>query len=63
VKFTIKEGEGSAFIEGRCAFVLVGGKQVGIFGEIHPKILQNFGLEEPVAAAELALEQIFALNK
>jgi phenylalanyl-tRNA synthetase beta chain len=63
VKFTIKEGEGSAFIEGRCAFVLVGGKQVGIFGEIHPKILQNFGLEEPVAAAELALEQIFAINK
>jgi phenylalanyl-tRNA synthetase beta chain len=63
VKFTIKEGTGSAFIEGRCAFVFVADKPVGIFGEIHPRILRNFGLEEPVAAAELALEQIFALNK
>ena len=54
-----KGGQGSAFIEGRCAFVFVAARQVGIFGEIHPKILQNFDLEEPVAAAELALEQIF----
>lgn len=63
VKFAIKEASEPAFIEGRCAALFVGGKNVGIFGEIAPKVLQNFGLEEPVAAAELSLELIFSLNK
>jgi phenylalanyl-tRNA synthetase beta chain len=63
VKFSIKEAGDPAFIDGRCAAVVVGGKNVGIFGEIAPNVLQNFGLEEPVAAAELSLELIFALNK
>jgi phenylalanyl-tRNA synthetase beta chain len=57
-KIELKEAKGSAFIEGRCAFVVVDGKIAGIFGEIHPKILQNFGLEEPVAAAEIDIEAI-----
>jgi len=57
----LKEGKGSAFIEGRCAFVVVAGKQVGILGEITPQVLQNFGLEEPVAAAELDVAVIFEL--
>jgi phenylalanyl-tRNA synthetase beta chain len=62
-KFELKEAKDPAFIEGRCATLVVGGKAVGIFGEIHPKVLQNFGLEEPVAAAELLLELILALKK
>lgn len=59
-KVEIKAGLGTAFIEGRCAFVTVSGKQVGIFGEIHPEVLSNFGLEEAVTAAELNLEAIIA---
>lgn len=62
-RFTIKEAADPAFIEGRCASLVIGGKTVGIFGEISPKVLQNFGLEEPVAAAELSLGLIFSLLK
>jgi phenylalanyl-tRNA synthetase beta chain len=62
-KFAIKEASDPAFIEGRCASLVVGGKNVGIFGEISPKALQSFGLEEPVAAAELSLGLIFSLLK
>ena len=62
-KFELKETKDPAFIEGRCAVISFGGRDVGIFGEIHPKVLQNFGLEEPVAAAELSLELILSLKK
>jgi phenylalanyl-tRNA synthetase beta chain len=37
-------------IEGRHAVVKEGDKVLGGFGEIHPKALNNFGLEEPVVA-------------
>lgn len=62
-EFELREDKDPAFIGGRCAALTIEKKTVGIFGEIHPKVLQNFGLEEPVAAAELSLELILALKK
>ena len=59
IKFELKEAKDRAFIEGRCASLVVGGRSIGVFGEIHPEVLSNFGLEEPVAAAELSLESVF----
>jgi len=41
------------FISGRCARPLLGGKDVGIFGEISPAVLEAFGLACPVVAFEL----------
>lgn len=46
-------GHGS-FIEGRCASI-----GFGFFGEIHPAVLSNFGLEMPVTAFEFDLEGLF----
>ncbi len=43
------------FAGGRCASLLVDGKKIGYFGEIAPQVLENFGLEQPVCAAELGL--------
>jgi phenylalanyl-tRNA synthetase beta chain len=61
-KFELKEADDPAFIKGRCAAVMADGKRVGIFGEIHPEVLLNFGIEEPVAAAELNVETIFGFS-
>ena len=47
------------FITGRAAQVSVGGKSIGILGEVHPQVLIDFGLTHPVALAELALERVF----
>ncbi len=49
------------FIEGRSASISVassrsGKKFTGFFGEIHPQVLENFGLLMPVAALEIYLE-------
>ncbi|MFH1447471.1 MAG: phenylalanine--tRNA ligase subunit beta [Candidatus Micrarchaeota archaeon] len=50
-----KEEDHPSFIQGRCLSVYVGRKLKGYFGEIHPQILNNFGIEEPVIALEIQL--------
>ena len=42
-----------SFIPGRSAEVKIGGKSVGIIGEIHPKILNNWKIGVPVVAWEI----------
>ena len=53
----ITEDKGASFIDGRCAAIMVDGKKIGNFGEISPEVLVNFGLEEPVVACEISLEE------
>jgi phenylalanyl-tRNA synthetase beta chain len=52
-----------SFIDGRTAKIIVntggGVSQIGFIGEVHPQVLNNFGLEKPVVAFELDLEKIF----
>jgi len=47
--------EYEGFISGRCAAIYIDGKKVGLMGEVSPSTLSNFGLEQPVCAAELKL--------
>ncbi|MDE1833198.1 MAG: phenylalanine--tRNA ligase subunit beta [Candidatus Micrarchaeota archaeon] len=54
--FSLKEGTEGGFINGRCALIVAGGKQIGYLGEIHPQVLNNFRIEEPVVAAEIVLD-------
>ena len=44
---------------GRCAAIYANGKQVGIFGQVHPLTLANYGIDAPVYAAELDFDAIF----
>lgn len=53
--------EHPTFRPGRTASLLVGEKQVGIFGEIHPAVAAVFDLSQaPVYAAEIDLDALFA---
>jgi phenylalanyl-tRNA synthetase beta chain len=47
------------FVDGRVAAFKLGGKPIGILGEVHPEVLTNFGITYPVALAELTLERVF----
>jgi phenylalanyl-tRNA synthetase beta chain len=38
---------------GRCASITMDGKDIGIFGQVHPLVAKNFGIDAPVYAAEL----------
>ena len=52
----IEPVEDPNFIPGRAAAVLVDGVEAGRFGEIHPRILDAYGLVQPVMALELDVE-------
>jgi phenylalanyl-tRNA synthetase beta chain len=58
VGYTVKESDDPAFISGRRADIVVGGKNIGVFGEIHPAVLTAFELEHPVAAFEFDLRAV-----
>ena len=53
VNFEVKESNHKSFIEGRQAEIIVDGKKIGIFGEIHPEVLENWKIEMPVSAFEI----------
>ena len=43
------------FIDGRSGKILINGEPVGVFGEISPEVLNNFGIGMPVVAFEMEL--------
>jgi len=50
-----KTSENSMFAKGKTADVLVGGKKVGIVGEINHEVIENFKIRVPVSGYELVL--------
>jgi len=56
--FIVKAANHPSFIEGRAVSVQHDGKELGMAGEVHPQVLNNFQLENPTAAFEINLEQI-----
>ena len=57
-KYSLAEVENSNFIIGRAGKLLIDGKEVGIIGEIAPRVLKNWGINMPVVALELNIEKI-----
>jgi len=54
----IKATRHPSFLEGRIATVEIKRKKIGILGEIHPEVLNNFELENPTGAFEIDIEEI-----
>ena len=50
--------EDGTFIPGRAARILVDGKEIGRFGEVHPRILEAYTLVQPAIALEMELEPL-----
>jgi len=58
VKYDLEETSHESFIEGRAGKIMLGKKEAGIIGEIHPQVLQNWGLENPASAFEISIDQL-----
>jgi len=57
-KFSIDNKDHPGFVKGRCASILVNDKEIGIFGELHPKTITNFELEHPIVAFEAKADML-----
>jgi len=59
LKYEVKETEHSSFIKGRVGRVNVNNVNVAYVGEIHPEVLNNWELKNPITAIELNLTELF----
>jgi phenylalanyl-tRNA synthetase beta chain len=55
--YEVRESSDPAFIEGRRADIVVDGRVIGVFGEVHPEVLTAFDIDQPVAAIEITLNR------
>ncbi len=58
VAYELKRAQSPGLIKSRTANIIVNGKIVGKIGEVHPKVLNNWKIDMPVAAFEIDLEKI-----
>jgi phenylalanyl-tRNA synthetase beta chain len=60
--YSIKPSNDPRFFEDRQAEIYIfEGKKIGIFGVVHPKILKNFSIKNPVTLCEIDIQMIFDL--
>ena len=53
--------EANAFHPGRCAVITKDGKPVGILGELHPEVLENYGIGTKAYAAKLNVTELLEM--
>lgn len=51
-----------SFHPGRAAILLIENKEVGIIGELHPTVVENYDLPQRVYVCELNIERLFDLS-
>jgi phenylalanyl-tRNA synthetase beta chain len=57
-EYDVEESGDPRFIPGRAAAVRYKGKKIGVFGEIHPGVLENWGITVPCTAGEIDLDSL-----
>jgi len=57
-KWQIKPTDHPSFLKGRAAKIYLKLIELGVLGEMHPEVLNNFELENPIGAFEIDLEKV-----
>lgn len=55
-EYVMQEMVDPRFIDGRCGKLVSKGIEVGIFGEVHPAVLESWGITMPTVACEIDLD-------
>jgi len=56
--YEVEESSDVRFIPGRAAAIICDKKQVGVFGELHPEVLEKCGVTVPCTAGEIDLDAL-----
>jgi len=59
VEYSIEGVENSNYIVGRCGKMIISGKEVGLIGEVAPRVLKNWKIKMPTVAMEIDLGWLF----
>jgi phenylalanyl-tRNA synthetase beta chain len=59
-EYIVEESSDPRFIPGRAAAIVHKGNRIGVFGEIHPEVLQNWDITMPCTAAELDIDVLIS---
>jgi len=57
-EYQVEESADPRFIPGRAASVICKDRSIGCFGEVHPEVLENWGITMPCVTAELDIEAL-----
>ena len=55
VEYELRESDDQRFIAGRAAEITHNGASIGVFGELHPRVLENWGITVPCVGGEVFL--------
>ena len=58
----VTEKENPSYHPGRCAKVYAGEKYLGVLGQIHPLVAQNYGVDAEIYCAEIEFTALFSLT-
>ena len=57
-EYDVQESSDPRFIPGRAAAIIYNGKPIGVFGEIHPEVLENWKVTVPCIGGEIDLDTL-----
>ena len=60
IRFVVPEVPNPSYHPGRCADVYAGSRRIGVMGQIHPLVAQNYGVDAQFCCAELELKELMA---
>ena len=55
----VRESENPSYHPGKTAALMVRNKKAGVFGEVHPDVIENYGIDVDCYVAELDLDALF----
>ncbi|MDH5439707.1 MAG: phenylalanine--tRNA ligase subunit beta [Candidatus Bathyarchaeota archaeon] len=58
IQYELEEIEHKSFVDGRVGEIAINNRKAGIIGEVHPKVLENWKLENPAAAFEISVDRL-----
>ena len=62
-EFTFVAAQHPSYHPGKCALLKAGGEEIGWFGELHPKVKENYHFLQPaVLAAELDIDRLYSMS-
>ena len=59
----VRESENASYHPGKTAALLVRNKKTAVFGEVHPDVTENYGIDIDCYIAEIDLDQLFEAAK